>query len=73
MPKLRLNVTHTHAGIAYPAGSLIEVDAHNARWLIDRNLAELARPDAEPTAPEPVPAVVPSAQTSPRQTKSIKE
>ncbi len=38
MPKLRLKVTHTHAGKAYPAGYLIEVDAHTARWLIERDI-----------------------------------
>ena len=33
MPKLKLKVTHTHAGVAYPAGHVIDVDDHSARWL----------------------------------------
>lgn len=36
MPKLKLEVTHTHAGVVYPAGRVIEVDEHTARWLIER-------------------------------------
>ena len=33
MPKLRLKVTHTHGGVAYPPGHVIDVDDHTARWL----------------------------------------
>lgn len=38
MPKLKLKVTHTHAGVAYPAGHVIEVEEHAARWLIERGI-----------------------------------
>ncbi len=40
MPKLRLKVTHTHAGVAYPPGHVIDVDDHTARWLIDQEIGE---------------------------------
>ncbi len=42
MPKLRLKVTHTHGGVAYPPGHVIDVDDHNARWLIDQKIGERA-------------------------------
>ena len=42
MPKLRLKVTHTHAGVAYPPGHIIDVDDHTARWLIDQKIGERA-------------------------------
>lgn len=40
MPKIELKVTHTHAGTVYPAGHVIEVDEHTARWLIDHRVGE---------------------------------
>ncbi len=40
MPKLRLKVTHTHGGVAYPPGHVIDVDDHTARWLIDQKIGE---------------------------------
>ncbi|WP_127476558.1 DUF7210 family protein [Sulfurivermis fontis] len=41
MPKLKLKVTHTHAGVAYPAGHVIDVDEHTARWMIDHQIGEM--------------------------------
>lgn len=38
--KLQLKATHTHAGVAYPAGAIVAVDVHSARWLIDHGIAE---------------------------------
>lgn len=38
MPKIELKVIHTHAGAVYPAGSVIDVDEHAARWLIERGI-----------------------------------
>jgi hypothetical protein len=54
MPKLKLLVTHTHAGVAYPAGHVLDVDEHTARWLIDHRIGESAthRPDPTPDAPD---------------------
>ena len=40
MPKLRLKVTHTHGGVAYSPGHVIDVDDHTARWLIDQKIGE---------------------------------
>ncbi len=62
MPKLKLKVTHTHAGVAYPAGHVIDVDEHTARWLTDPQLGEPAshRPEPAPDAPD---ASVKSAKT----------
>lgn len=48
MPKLKLLVTHTHAGVAYPAGHVIDVDEHATRWLIERGIGELAIHRPEP-------------------------
>ena len=54
MPKLKLKVTHTHAGVAYPAGHVIDVDEHTARWLADHRIGESAshRPEPAPDAPD---------------------
>ncbi|MEW6415826.1 MAG: hypothetical protein AB1482_11285 [Pseudomonadota bacterium] len=54
MPKLKLKVTHTHAGVAYPAGHVIDVDEHAARWLIDQRIAEPVthRPELASDAPD---------------------
>ena len=54
MPKLKLKVTHTHAGVAYPAGHVIDVDEHTARWLTDHQIGEPAshRPEHAPDAPD---------------------
>ena len=54
MPKLKLKVTHTHAGVAYPAGHVIDVDDHTARWLTDHQIGEPAshRPEPAPAAPD---------------------
>lgn len=38
MPRIELKVTHTHAGAVYPAGHVIEVEEHAARWLIGRGI-----------------------------------
>jgi hypothetical protein len=52
MPKLKLKVTHTHAGVVYPAGHVIDVDEHTARWLTDHQIGEPAshRPEPAPDA-----------------------
>lgn len=54
MPKLKLKVTHTHAGVAYPAGHVIDVDEHTARWLTDHRIGEPVslRPESAPDTPE---------------------
>jgi hypothetical protein len=65
MPKLKLKVTHTHAGVAYPAGHVIDVDDHTARWLIDHSIAELATNRPEPAADAP--------DASVKTAKTIKE
>jgi hypothetical protein len=53
MPKLKLKVTHTHAGVAYPAGHVIDVDEHTARWLTDHQIGEPASHRPEPAADAP--------------------
>ena len=62
MPKLKLKVTHTHAGVAYPAGHVIDVDEHTARWLTDHQIGEPASHRTEP-APDAPDASVKSAKT----------
>lgn len=54
MPKLKLKVTHTHSGVAYPAGHVIDVDEHTARWLTGHQIGEPAshRPEPAPDAPD---------------------
>ena len=47
MPKLRLKFTHTHAGVAYPAGHDLDVDEHTARWLIAHQIADFDTDHAE--------------------------
>jgi len=41
MPKIKLNVTHTHAGVVYPAGHVIDVNAHTARWIINKGVGKI--------------------------------
>ena len=65
MPKLKLKVTHTHAGVAYPAGHVIDVDDHTARWLTDHSIAE-------PATNRPEPALD-AADASVKTAKTIKE
>lgn len=36
--KATLRQPHTHAGIAHPAGSVIDVDAPTHAWLIERGV-----------------------------------
>ena len=45
MPQLRLKVAHTHAGVAYPPGHVIDVDEHTARWLSQQDIAISADAD----------------------------
>ena len=45
MPTLRLKLAHTHAGVVYPPGHVIDVDEHAARWLTQHDIATPA--DAE--------------------------
>lgn len=45
MPQLRLKVAHTHAGVAYPPGHVIDVTEATARWLTQQDIATPA--DAE--------------------------
>jgi hypothetical protein len=45
MPQLRLKVAHTHAGVAYPPGHVIDVTDATARWLTQQDIATPA--DAE--------------------------
>lgn len=60
MPRIELKVTHTHAGTVYPAGDVIEVDEHTARWLIDHRVGE---PVTASTAP--VPEEAPAKHSTP--------
>lgn len=72
MPHVRLNVTHTHAGVAYPAGHRIAVDEHTARWLSERGIATLVTVHSETAAKELAEMPVTPSPT-PRFSKSPKE
>lgn len=63
MPKLKLEATHTHAGVAYPAGHIIDVDEHTAQWLIDRGIGA-------PVRSEPAPVPRPSGDPASRSTRT---
>jgi len=41
MPKIKLNFTHTHAGVVYPAGHVIDVDGHTAHWIIKNGVGKI--------------------------------
>lgn len=41
MPKVLLKVTHTHAGVVYQPGSVIDVDSFTANWIVSRGLGEV--------------------------------
>jgi hypothetical protein len=53
MPALRLKASHTHAGVSHPAGHVLDVAPHIARWLLEHGVADACDPPAEPA---PVPA-----------------
>jgi len=72
MPHVRFNVTHTHAGVAYPAGHRITVDDHTARWLSERAIATLVTANSEPAAKDAAAMPVTPSPT-PRFSKSTKE
>ncbi len=55
MPTVRLIITHTHAGVVYPAGHLLEVDDFTARWLIEHGIATLIRRDVPLVIAAPTP------------------
>lgn len=66
MPKLRLKVTHTHGGVAYPPGHVIDVDDHTARWLTERDIGTPASSDVLPVPEAPAartPRTPPAAPT----------
>ena len=65
MPRLRLKVTHTHAGVAYPPGHVIDVDEHTARWLTERDIGTSASSDS-------VQAVESIEPVEPAKTRSAK-
>ena len=65
MPKLRLKVTHTHGGVAYPPGYVIDVDDHTARWLTERDIGT-------PASSDPLPAADPVQPQKPIATRPIK-
>lgn len=69
MPKLRLKVTHTHGGVAYPPGHVIDVDDHTARWLTERDIGTPASSDLLPVAAP----VEPQKSNATRPTKTPKE
>jgi hypothetical protein len=73
MPKLRLKVTHTHAGVAYPAGHVLEVDDYTARWLVERDIG-VPVVEAVPPAPDGATDAqqMSAAQAKPRH-RSMKE
>ena len=50
MPQLRLKAAHTHAGVVYPPGHVIDVDDVTARWLTQYDIAMPA--DAAVNAPQ---------------------
>ena len=71
MCKLRLKVTHTHGGVTYSPGHVIDVDDHTARWLIDQHIGE---PDiGTPSSSDPMPATDLEERHKPRPTKPPKE
>ena len=67
MPKLRLKVTHTHGGVAYPPGHVIDVDDHTARWLSDQKIGErdIGTPANSDVMPVPEAATARTPRTHP--------
>ena len=65
MPKLRLKVTHTHGGVAYPPGHVIDVDDHTARWLTERDIGT-------PASSDPLPVAAPVEPQKPSATRTAK-
>ena len=43
--KLRLKYAHTHAGVAYDADTVLDVDGPAAKWLLDHDRAEEVKQD----------------------------
>ena len=60
MPALQLTAPHTHAGVRYPAGHVLDVDARTARWLLDQGIA--IAPPAEPPSAVPARPIKPNTK-----------
>ena len=65
MPKLRLKVTHTHGGVAYPPGHVIDVDDHTARGLTERDIGT-------PACSDPLSVAAPVEPQKPSATRTAK-
>ena len=59
MPALQLTAPHTHAGVRYPAGHVLDVATRTARWLLDQGIAVALDSPAEP------PSAATAAQSRP--------
>lgn len=53
--QIELLKPHVHAGIAYPAGSVIALDEDLAKWLLDTGIARaFATPATVQPTPKPI-------------------
>jgi len=55
MPRIKLKVTHTHAGAVHFAGQALEVDPATASWLIKQGIGEVEATGDAAAAPSPSP------------------
>lgn len=62
MPALQLTAPHTHAGVRYPAGHVLDVDTSTARWLLDQGIAVPLDSPAEPPSAVPARPIKPNTK-----------
>ena len=72
MPAIKLLRTHTHSGVAYFPGAVIEVDENSARWIVQHGIGIVAREDPVPVADpisDRIPDSVPTPLPEPRRSR----
>jgi hypothetical protein len=71
--KVTVPKNHTHAGVTYPAGSLVELSPDEAQWLVGAtriSLEELVAKQATVVIPEPPDPVDEKAEDEAPQKRS---
>lgn len=72
MPSIKLLRTHTHSGVAYFPGAIIEADEASALWIVQHGIGIVARENPVPVAVpnlDPIQESVPAPLPEPRRSR----
>lgn len=72
MPAIKLLKTHTHSGVAYFPGAVIEIDETSARWIVQHGIGVVVREEPVPVAnsiSNPVFESIPVSLPEPRRSR----